>query len=121
MLSLILLAVLTDSPDDAPKPKLRPAAMILDLKGKVEIRPIEGKPRAAEIGDLLYPSEHLTVPAEGSATIAILGSGAREAIKVRHGSPGWIPGLHAARGRRVPQGAAAGRHRGDEGPPTGSR
>jgi len=81
MLSVILLAILTASPDDAPKPKLRPAAMMLDLKGKVEIRPVEGKTKAAEIGDLLYPSERLAVPAGGSATVSILGAGARETIK----------------------------------------
>jgi hypothetical protein len=79
MLSLLLLTVLVAPPDE--KPKARPAVMLLDLKGKAEIRPVEGNPRAAEVGDLLYPDEVLAVPADASATVAILGAGARETIR----------------------------------------
>lgn len=81
MLSMMILATLTLSPDDPPKPKPRPAAMVLDLRGKVEIRPTEGQPKAAEPGDLLYPGERLAVPAGGSATLSILGAGVRESIR----------------------------------------
>jgi hypothetical protein len=79
MLNVLLLTLLIGSPQDRPKP--RPAAMLLELKGKAEIRPVEGTPRAAEVGDLLYPDEVLAVPADGSATVSILGAGARETIR----------------------------------------
>ncbi len=81
MLIAVILASLALSPDDAPKPKPRPAAMVLDLSGKVEIHPVGGSTKSAELGDLLYPGERLAVPGDGSATIAILGAGAQEAIK----------------------------------------
>jgi hypothetical protein len=76
-----LLVALALSPDDAPKPNPNPASMVLDLKGKVEIRPTEGPTKVAEPCDLLYPGERLAVPADGSATLSILGVGARETIK----------------------------------------
>jgi hypothetical protein len=72
MLSVMILAILALAPDDDPKQKSRPAAMVLDLKGKAEIRTAEGKSKAAELGVLLYPGERLDVPADGSATLAIL-------------------------------------------------
>jgi hypothetical protein len=77
----MILATLALSPDDPPKPRTGPAAMVLDLKGKVAIRPTEGPTKVAELGDLLYPGERLAVPADGSATLSILGVGARETIK----------------------------------------
>ncbi len=79
MLSLLLLTVLLGPPDEKPKP--RPAAMLLDLRGKAEIRTAEGQSKTAEPGDLLFPGERLAVPAGGSATLVILGAGARETIK----------------------------------------
>jgi hypothetical protein len=81
MLCMMVLVTLVCSSDDPPKPKPRPVAMVLDLKGKVEIRPAEGQPKVAEPGDLLYASERLAIPADGSATLSILGVGARETIK----------------------------------------
>jgi hypothetical protein len=59
----------------------RPAAIILDLKGRVEIRSADGASDSAQVGELLYPDERLGVPAGGFATIAILGAGTRETIK----------------------------------------
>jgi hypothetical protein len=59
----------------------RPAAMVLDRTGSVQIRPAEGPPQEAKVGDLLYPGERLVIPADGSATLAILGVGAQERIK----------------------------------------
>ncbi len=102
MLNAVILAALALLPDDAPKPKIRLAAMVLDLKGRVEIRPAEGAPRVAEVGDLLYDGERLAVPADGSATLSILGPGARESIK---------PGSEATVGPRgcTPPGAVAAR------------
>jgi hypothetical protein len=59
----------------------KPAAMVLDRTGLVEILPVEGPPQRAEIGDLLYPGERLVVPTDGSATLAILGIGVQERIQ----------------------------------------
>jgi hypothetical protein len=82
MLNTLLLAFLKASPDDTPKPKpTPPAAMVLDIKGKAEIRSSDGKTKVAEIGDLLYPDEVLVVPGDGSAIVSILGAGTRESIK----------------------------------------
>ncbi len=81
MLLTVILACLALMPDEAPKSKPRPAAMVIDLEGKVEIRPSGSPTRAAEVGDLLYPGECLAVPGGGSATLSILGAGARESIK----------------------------------------
>jgi hypothetical protein len=61
--------------------RTRPAAMVLDLTGSVQIRPAEGSPQRAEVGDLLYPGEWLSVPADGTATLAILGVGVQERIQ----------------------------------------
>jgi hypothetical protein len=59
----------------------RPAALVLDLTGSVQIRPADGPSKRAEVGDLLYPGERLSIPADGSAALAILGVGAQERIK----------------------------------------
>jgi hypothetical protein len=101
MLSTWIVISLCLSPDD-PKPKPRPAALVLDLKGKVEIRPIEGVPKATEIGDLVYPDERIVIPADGAATVAILGAGAKETLK---------PGTEATVGPKgcVPPEAVASR------------
>ena len=57
------------------------------------------------------------MPAGGSATLSILGAGARETIKPGHRGDGRPEGLLAARIRRGPQGAAQGRGLDDEEPP----
>jgi hypothetical protein len=59
----------------------KPAALVLDRTGPVEIRPVQGPPQRAEIGDLLYPGERLAVPTDGAATLAILGVGAQERLQ----------------------------------------
>src|SRR5690242_2861410 len=72
----------------------RPAALVLDLTGSVQIRQADGPSKRAEVGDLLYPGEQLSIPADGSAALAILGVGVQERIK---------PGSEATVG---PQGCA---------------
>jgi hypothetical protein len=110
MLSVMILATLALLPDDPPKPKVGPAAMVLDFKGKVEIRPAEGQPRAAETGDLLYPGERLAVPAGSTATLSILGVGARETIKpgteITIGPKGCVPSESIASRREQPKAVA---------------
>ena len=56
-LAFVTLGLLADQ-------RPRPAAMVLDLRGPVQIRPSQGGPRRAEVGDLLYPGERLAVPAD---------------------------------------------------------
>jgi hypothetical protein len=70
MMSLLLV---TDPP---PKP----AAMVLDLKGRVELKPVRGEVRPAKVCDLLYPGERLVIPVDGAATVAILVVGAQERL-----------------------------------------
>ena len=70
MMSLLL--------SDPPRPK--PAAMVLDLKGSVQLRPVGGEARPAKVCDLLYAGERLAIPADGAATVAILGLGAQERL-----------------------------------------
>ena len=121
MLIVLILAPLALPPDDAPKPRPRPAAMLLDLTGKVEIRPVDGPPKVAEPGDLLYPGERLSVPTDGSATLSILGAGARETIKpgteATVGPKGCTPPGSVAGS----EGAPSGRGRDDEEPPARPR
>jgi hypothetical protein len=62
-------------------PGAKPAAMVLDAVGAVEIEPPGGRARRVGIGDLLYPGERLAVPSDGAATLAILGAGVQEKIK----------------------------------------
>ncbi len=79
---LVMLGAFSSTPQEAPRqPRPKPAAMILDLKGKVEIRPASGTPAVAKLGDLIYPGERLAVPADGAATLAILSAGAQEVIR----------------------------------------
>jgi hypothetical protein len=85
--------------------RTRPAAMVLDCTGAVQVRPADGPPKRALVGDLLYPGERLVVPANGSATLAILSVGAKE--QLRPGSEATI-GLQGctppeAVTRRMPQ------------------
>jgi hypothetical protein len=63
---------------DPPRPK--PAAMVLDLKGRVMLKPIDGGARPAKLGELLYDGERLVVTADGGASVAILGVGAQERL-----------------------------------------
>src|SRR5262249_56715512 len=70
MLSLLLC--------DPPRP--RPAAMVLDLKGSVQLRSVGGEARPAKVCDLLYAGDRLAIPADGAATVAILGLGAQERL-----------------------------------------
>ena len=76
--------------------------MVLDVKGRVEVKPAEGKPERVVIGSLLYPGERLVVPVDGAATLAILCVGAQEQIQ---------PGSEATVGPRgcSPPGAVAAR------------
>jgi hypothetical protein len=59
--------------------------MVLDLKGKVDIRPAksqgDGSSQSAHPGSLLYPGERLVVPVDGSVTVAVLGLGVRQCLK----------------------------------------
>ena len=57
--------------------------MVLSLKGKVGIKTASAAPGVARLGDLLYPGERLDVPADGAATLAILGAAQEE---IRPGS-----------------------------------
>ncbi len=59
----------------------RPAAIVLDLNGAVEVRPAEGPPRAATVEGFLYPGDRLAIPADGSATVALLAIGVQEVLK----------------------------------------
>jgi hypothetical protein len=81
MLNSMLIVMLVGPAQAPERPRVRPAAMVLDLKGGVEIRPADGPPKAAALGDLLYPGESLAVPADGAATVAILGAGLQQALK----------------------------------------
>jgi hypothetical protein len=63
-------------PADLPRPK--PAAMVLALKGPVELRTAAGKARPVQVEELLYPGDRLAVPAAGAATLAFLGVGVQE-------------------------------------------
>jgi hypothetical protein len=77
---MITLATALSLSLSAP-PRPRPAAMVLDLAGRVEIKTSEGKAQEARVGDLLYPGERLSVPAGGSATVAVLREGAQERLR----------------------------------------
>ena len=65
----------------AAPPAERPAAMVLDLRGQVELVKPDGQSQPAKLGDLVYPGEILRVPSSGSATLAIMGAGAQEQLK----------------------------------------
>lgn len=65
----------------AAQARPKAAAMVLDKKGKVEIRKTEQPALPARIGDLLWPGERLFVPADAEATVAVLGAAAQETIK----------------------------------------
>jgi hypothetical protein len=61
-------------------PRLKPAGMVLDLKGSVRLKSEGGEARSAKICDLLYAGDRLAIPADGAATVAILGLGAQERL-----------------------------------------
>ena len=102
---------------DPPRP--RPAAMVLDLKGRVELRPAAGVARPAKVVDRLYPGDRLAVPADGTATVAFLGVGAQERLAAGSRGDDRPRGLHAEVGRGRAAGAAAGGGADDEGGPRG--
>ena len=66
-----------------PPPPPRAAAMVMDLTGRVQVRPAgaQSEPRPARIGERLRPGDRLVVPADGGATLAILGVGVQERLK----------------------------------------
>jgi hypothetical protein len=70
MMSLLLL----------DPPRLKPAGMVLDLKGSVQLKSVGGEARPAKICDLLYAGDRLAIPADGAATVAILRLGAQERL-----------------------------------------
>jgi hypothetical protein len=80
-----------------------PVAMVLDVRGRVEVQPMEGASHRITIGELLYAGERLAVPADGSATLAFLGIGARErlrpAIEATVGPDGCAPSESVAERR----------------------
>ena len=102
MLSLLLC--------DPPRP--RPAAMVLDLKGSVQLRSVGGEARPAKVCELLYAGERLAIPADGAATVAILGLGAQERL---------APGSEATVGPQGCTPATAGRRRWPSAPAARSR
>jgi hypothetical protein len=61
-------------------PRAKPAAMVLDLKGSVQLTSPGGEARSAKVCDLLYAGDRLAIPADGAATVAILGLGAQERL-----------------------------------------
>lgn len=73
MMSLVLA--------DPPPPSAKPSAMVMDLKGRVEVKSAGAGARTAKVGDLLRLGDRLIVPADGGATLAFLGIGARERLK----------------------------------------
>jgi hypothetical protein len=93
----------------------RPAALVLDLKGKVEVRAAGKAPAPLEVGDLLYSGETVTIPADGAATVAVLGTGVREDLKpgaeATVGPQGLAPSSAVAR-RKEPSKAVAATMRG---------
>jgi hypothetical protein len=78
MFGLIMAAAFVAQEPPAPR---RPAALLLEAKGKVAVRPVGGEPQPIGIGELLFVGERLAVPADGAATLAILVVGAREDVK----------------------------------------
>jgi hypothetical protein len=91
--------------------KPSPAAVVLDLKGKVEVRAAGKAPSALEVGDLLYSGETVTVPADGAAIVAVLRTGTREDVKpgaeATVGPQGLTPTSAVARRKEPPQAVAA--------------
>jgi hypothetical protein len=62
-------------------PPTKPLAMILAVKGPVEVKPAKGKPRPARVQGLLYDGDQLTIPADGQATLVFLSDSHRERLK----------------------------------------
>jgi hypothetical protein len=96
---------------DGPKPRTRPAAMVVDLKGKVSLRTAGGMAKSAEIGELLYPDERIAVPADGTAIVAVLGQGTRETLRsgteATVGPEGCTPAEAVVSRARQPKAVAA--------------
>jgi hypothetical protein len=81
--SVLLLTLASfDEPKAQPRAKApRPVAMVLAVKGAVQATPPNEKPRTLAVADLLYADDSIAVPADGSATIAVLGAGLRQTLK----------------------------------------
>ena len=73
------LIVLTWSLTAPPAPQ--PAAMVLSVKGQVEVRPDAGQPRRIGPKGLLYDADRLSVPAGGEATIVFFDGGLKLRVK----------------------------------------
>ena len=90
----------------APPQPAKPAAMLVDARGVVEVRSA-GDARRVRIGDLLFPGDRLAVPRDGAATLAFLDIGVREEIRAGAeatiGEKGCTPPGGVA--RREPQAA----------------
>jgi hypothetical protein len=70
------------TPRRKPRPQTpRPVAMVLVVKGTVQVTPPGEKARKVAVEDLLYADDTIAVPADGSATIAILGGDLRQSLK----------------------------------------
>jgi hypothetical protein len=89
-----------------PDPEPKPAAMVLAVRGAVEVRPVRGAPHPAAPKDLLYAADRLKVPAEGEVTLIYLGEGSRERVKpgaeVMIGAAGGAPAGSVERLKPVP-------------------
>jgi hypothetical protein len=100
-----LLLLLADPP--AIETRGRPAAMVADCKGRVEIRTPDGATVRAQVGNLVYPGERVSVAEDASAVLAILGIGAREELRPGHSatvnSGGCIPADAVARRQEHPK------------------
>ncbi|HWE37407.1 MAG TPA: hypothetical protein VG406_12635 [Isosphaeraceae bacterium] len=86
-IAAIVLALAASAPSQTtprrkarPEPP-RPLAMVLAVKGAVRVTPPGEKARKVAVEDLLYADDAIAVPADGSATIAILGAGLRQTLK----------------------------------------
>lgn len=83
--AMIIVAMAGQAPSETARdtsgPRARPAAMLMDVNGKVQVKSADGGPRAVALGNLLYPGETLIVPDDVAATVAILGLGVQETIK----------------------------------------
>jgi hypothetical protein len=77
---IVLLAAAISLAQDSP-PRPRPAALVLDLRGRVELQPVAQAVRPARIGDLIYAEERFLVPEGGSASLALLRLGVIERLK----------------------------------------
>jgi hypothetical protein len=90
LLALVLwLPVVEDDPAEA--------ALVLAVEGKVTARPAAGgEPRRLAAGEALHVGDKLAAPADGAATLALLGSGRRVRFKKGQSATVVIEGLSPA-------------------------